>query len=111
METKLFEVRDAATFIPCIGVLLDEPEFDNERYLMRRAGYSIDTPFVLFGRLDGTDLTIDPHHRSVVPRTMRVAHQHVFDHWDDLYSGDVIDVQFVLGETASPKPSESETWL
>ena len=39
-------------------------------------------------------------------RTYHVAHLYVQQHWDEITSGDVVDVEFVLGETDAPKESE-----
>ena len=41
--------------------------------------------------------------------TLRVAHDYVNKNFNDLSSGQVIDVQFILGETAQAKPSERES--
>ncbi|KKL90716.1 hypothetical protein LCGC14_1901950, partial [marine sediment metagenome] len=40
------------------------------------------------------------------PRTVAEAHRYVAAHWDELKSGDVIDVEFVLDETTEKKVSE-----
>lgn len=34
------------------------------------------------------------------------AHNWIIDHWQELKDGDVVDVQFILGETKEPKVSE-----
>ena len=41
-------------------------------------------------------------------RTKPVAHQFIEKNWSTLKDGDVVDVQFILGETAEPKRSERE---
>lgn len=43
-------------------------------------------------------------------RTMHVAHEYLKEHFDDLESGAVIDVEFILGETETPKRSEREEY-
>jgi hypothetical protein len=113
METKLFEVRDRATFIPCFGILMTPlrsgaETFDAEAFLLRRAGYGFDQPLVLFGRLEGGagGCQYDPYDWSAAARTMRWAHRYVAEHWSELTSGSVIDVEFILGETKAPKVSE-----
>lgn len=40
-------------------------------------------------------------------RTMEVAHQFITEHFDELPSGTVVDVQHITGETSQPKVSES----
>jgi hypothetical protein len=48
----------------------------------------------------------DPYHWPRDPRTKPYAHVYIEAHWHDLKDGDVIDVEFILGETTSPKVSE-----
>lgn len=107
-RTKLFEVRDAATMIGCIATSMDpdENESEAERYLLRRAGY--DQRLIMLSRLDGSGTAIMPYERPSIPRTLGIAHMHISANWDSLYSGDVIDVEFILGETDEPKSSESK---
>lgn len=114
---KTFEVRDVGTFIPCVGVLIDlaatspstrrNPDLTPaDFYLARRAGYAIDTPLVLFGRLDGDSRMFPYDPINWGDRTMRAAHQYVQDNWDDLPSGAVICVETICGERDIPKLSE-----
>jgi len=42
-------------------------------------------------------------------QTMHVAHEYIDMNWAKLEDGDVVDVQFILGETPEPKKSERET--
>jgi hypothetical protein len=39
-------------------------------------------------------------------RTFRAAHLYVEEHFDEIEDGAVVDVEFILGETAEPKVSE-----
>jgi len=34
------------------------------------------------------------------------AHKYIKEHWDELRSGSVVDVEFILGESKEPKASE-----
>jgi len=43
------------------------------------------------------------------PRTYRVAHDYIRHNWHTLEDGDVIDVEYILGETEVPKLSERIT--
>lgn len=107
IHTKLFEIRDKATFIPAIGMRLCSTHARNnaqENYLLRRAGYG-DEPLVLLAKLDGGDAYYDVYNWD--NRTMQVAHDYITTHWDELESGAVIDVEFILGETTRPKASEA----
>jgi hypothetical protein len=112
METKLFEIRDKATFIPMLAIRLfyRSPE---ERFLLRRAGYAQEQitevlvdhePYVILCQLNGDRATYDPYNWG--GRTYPVAHRHIIERWATLKSGDVIDVEHILGERPSPKLSE-----
>ena len=46
----------------------------------------------------------DPHEWN--SRTMTAAHVYIEMHWSELSDGDVVDVEFILGETAQQKKSE-----
>jgi hypothetical protein len=71
---------------------------------MRRAGYAPDTPLVLLTRLDGGRSCYDPYEWN--DRTWQVAHNFIQESWENLESGTVVDVQFILNETNEPKISE-----
>jgi hypothetical protein len=109
IETKLFELRDAATFIPVVAMRMDpagKPE--PERYLLRRAGYGYGTDIVLFTRVEGGDKAEHDCYSWAGRRTFAVAHQYIQLHWGELESGAVVDVEFLLGLRATPKLSERE---
>ena len=104
MQTKLFEIRDRGTFIPCFAVLMEAGNSD-EAYLLRRAGYGQGTNMIIFGRADGYGKALyDPY--EYADRTMKTAHQYIVDNWEKVQTGDVIDVEFILGETTQKKISE-----
>jgi len=104
MQVKMIEVRDAATYLPCVAVNI-KPESENELHLYRGEGYSLDTEYVLFGRLGGRgEIKYDPYAWN--DRTMKTAHFYIIEHWAELQSGDVVDVEFILGETEKPKRNQ-----
>ena len=107
MEIKCLEVRDSMTFIPVICIR-PVPENDEQRYLLRRDGYQGDDS-------EHCIIYINAQCRGVAyycydwpdnPRTHRVAHDYIAQNWFTLRDGDVIDVQFILGETETKKVSE-----
>lgn len=128
MKAKALEVRDDGTFIAILAVDMNpvepyaktghhtftehELKADVEasaaqRYLLRRCGYPCDgRPNVVITHMsaDGMPACNDPHYWP--GRTFPVAHQYIIEHWADLKDGDVVDVQFILGETKAPKVSE-----
>jgi hypothetical protein len=107
MEIKVLEIRDAMTFLPVICI---RPVPDNEaqRYLLRRDGYSCAPEDTIIIMIDAQcrGCSYDPYNRPRDPRTKPHAHAYIEAHWHELKDGDVIDVEFILGETASPKESE-----
>lgn len=112
METKLFEVRDRITFIPVICIKID-PANEAERYLISSAGYGVSPEQqrrfgVLMARLRELNFVDHPfsHPGHPTVRTMPVAHRYIIDHWGELETGAVIDVEFISGETAEPKTSQ-----
>jgi uncharacterized GH25 family protein len=40
---------------------------------------------------------------------LAVAHNYIIKHWHDLHDGDVVDVEWILGETKQKKISERVT--
>jgi hypothetical protein len=113
MKAKVLEVRDSGTFIPmlCVDINPSSGErYNEQRYLMRRVGYPCDgRPNVVMTKLtaDGSAATNDPYFWG--DRTRATAHNYIVEHWDELRDGDVVDVEFILGERPVPKVSERET--
>lgn len=110
MQTKLFEIRDRATFIPALAVKLRHAPLstDVESWLLWRSGFGRDDtsgPYVVLYKLATDEAHYDPIEWRG-GRTMQLAHAHIIEQWDQLESGDVVDVEFLLEETKSPKRSE-----
>ncbi len=101
MTTKLVEIRDRMTFIPALAIRVS----GDDGYLLRRAGYGLQ-PLVILIKLTDMRCKYDPIEWG--GRTMPVAHDYIIRHWDAVHDDSVIDVEFILGETAAPKPSERE---
>jgi len=101
METKLLEIRDRATCVPALAIQVSGVD----GYLMRRAGFG-SVPMVYLIMLATEQCRYDPYNWDN-PRTMGNAHLHIAEHWESLQNGDVVDVEFILGESATPKVSES----
>jgi hypothetical protein len=111
MVTKLLEIRDRGTEISALAIRLDAVD-EAERYLLARAGYGETVErqreFVLLLRLNGGsgEYHSSPWDWSLADgRTMRHAQTYVTDHFDELQSGQVVDVEYLLEETAAPKVS------
>ena len=108
MLTKALELRDSGTFIPILAVDMN-PGNEAERYLLRRCGYPCDgEPNIIVTRLDGNGkATNDPY--AWGGRTYPVAHDWIIKNWRQLMDGDVVDVEFILGEKPEKKNSERFT--
>ncbi len=113
MQVKMFELRDRGTFIPIMCVRL-ECSSEEERYLLARGGWGRTNDdfreHIVFIPMSGDVRSAwsDPYDHSDVVRTYREAHFYVIKNWDKLKSGDVICVEFILGERSKPKTSERE---
>ena len=117
MITKAFEIRDRGTFIPVVAIKMvpsyladTADEVEAERYLLRRAGYNFDQPSILLCRMEASGVdrnaTYDAYAWGSSARTMTAAHLYIEQNFDELETGDVIDVEFILGETTQMKVSE-----
>lgn len=100
METKTFEVRDRATFIPMLAIEVSGAD----GYLARSAGYG--DALILMGRLSGGQFSYDPFYWP--DRTFYNAHRYIQENWETLKDGDVIDVRFILKETDALCESEQK---
>ena len=107
MELKLFEIRDSGTFIPMFAFKFADMT-EQEIYLAGRSGYGEECPLIVFGSLQNPEEThFDPILWNL-GRTRQVAHEYIRDNWNTLKSGEVIDVEWILGERDIPKKSERE---
>lgn len=111
LEVKILEIRDRATFIPAIAIKLD-PITEGDRYLLSRAGFGTTEEeqgeYILLAMLNGERMSYDPHSWGGAT-TMPTAHGWLLDSWEDIKSGDVLDVEYITGITNTPKLSERET--
>lgn len=105
MKMLALEIRDRHTFIPALAIDMN-PANEAQRYLLVRSGYPCAGPpvVVLTKMFGGYPANNEPYDWG--DRTWRVAHQYILEHWDALRDGDVIDVEFILGETGKAKLSE-----
>lgn len=107
MEVKMLEIRDRMTYIPVVAIKMKSYDIVESYHLMR-TGYGQEFPLILIMRLCDRICEYSAYDWPVHSRTMREAHLYVNEHFDELASGAVVDVEYILGETASPK--ESERW-
>lgn len=108
-EVKVIEIRDRMTFIPALAIKIvtnDTCPIDakDEAYGLRRVGFTHGIPYFFFSPLNREFIRHVPWEWN--DRTFSTAHQYVASNWDSIKSGDVVDVEYILGETNEPKRSE-----
>lgn len=110
MKSKVLEVRDEGTHIPVAALLVMGEDPIEDYYIHYRCGYPHDLfPTVVLVDLGSGRGMGDPAgwpSAGYATRTLPVAHQYVADNFAHLKSGDVVDVQFILGETTVKKQPE-----
>jgi hypothetical protein len=109
MNSKLFEVRDRNTLLVVVATRLS-PDDDRCRWLLSWAGFGKNAEaqrrYILVSSINGGGThpqSCDPYLGDITTRTV---HRYLEDHWDDCNSGDLLDAEFLRGETASPKQSD-----
>jgi len=103
MKTKIFEVRDKATFVVVMAIEIDISKVSGQdAYLLKRAGFG--ETLIQLTSFNRCQSHYDCYEWG--DRTYQVSHNYIQEKWSELKSGDVIDVEFILGETTGPKTSE-----
>ena len=108
MESKLFEVRAPATCIPVMAIKLDAVN-EAEAWLLGKSGYGRSQTewnnyyFVFPIEFDSVSVC-DPSKQKI--DELRIAHEYIKEHFDELAPGTVIDTDFIQGHTAEPKKSD-----
>lgn len=105
MKSKLIEIRDVCTCITAIAIKTD-PDNSIEESFFRRGGWGSNS--VILVKCNGeTIANYDPFEwRSKGNRTMFEAHRYIEEHFDELKDFDIVDVQYILGETNEIKKSD-----
>lgn len=102
MNIKIFEVRDRMTFLPLVAVKVKHTP--QEGHMLIRTGWIDEEPIFIF------DLQAEHVHFECYDRTRGVALKYIKDNWDTLVGGEVIDIEFLLGETTEKQRSEREKY-
>jgi hypothetical protein len=103
MIVKLLEVRDRKTFVP-VYAISTQPSNEGQGYLLRRCGFAYGGQIIVARLNGGGKSTCAPYEWG--DRTMQAAHLYIEQNFHALSDGDVVDVEFILGETSEPKISE-----
>lgn len=103
MTVKTLDIRDRATSIPVLAIQCSAVD----GYLFAHAGFGSEEflpwPYLILLKLDGMEAQYDPFKWDTGGRTLKVAHNHLVEHFSDFSDGDVVDVEFILKETDTPK--------
>lgn len=111
MICKTIEIRDKGTFVPALAVKLT-PSNEQDRYLLARCGFGLkpeeQSSFVLLMGLQSHPerVTYNPYDWGN-NRSRFCAHKWLIEHFDEIESGAVVDVEYILGESSVPKVSEA----
>ena len=103
METKLLEIRDIGTRIMVICTKLQGEDI-TEKSMLKSAGFSPITNSILLVSMPNCEARYDPF--KLKDRTYFTAHRYIAYKWDDLETGDVIDVEYILKEKTKIKKAE-----
>lgn len=111
VKAKFFEVRDSMTMMPIMVTEIKLTGNKAEDWLMWKVGLGRPESGCyrfLVTELQTGESHYEPHdwRPNTTIRTMREAHSYIEEHYDQLETGAVIDVQFILGEKPEPKISE-----
>lgn len=112
MQFKVIEIRDEGTRIDALAIRMLADSQIQSHYIHSRSGYPRDGSSIMLMRLADGRSTNDPYEWPTITgdrRTMPNAHNWIIDHFGELEDGDVVDVQFLLKETAQPKIAERLT--
>lgn len=104
MKIKMLEIRDSHTFIPVMCIKVDLSTNEKASYLLNRMGFGGHFIPIILISLAREQAKCDCY--SWNDRTYKTAHTFIEENWDKLEDGDVIDVEFILGETKKMKKSE-----
>ncbi len=104
MILKVLEIRDDCTHIPSLAMQMVAENEVQAYYIHDRCGHPRNGNSIMLMMLDNGRATNDPYEWG--SRTMSVAHNYIIDHFAELRDGDVVDVQYILGETQVKKLSE-----
>jgi hypothetical protein len=111
-ETKVIEIRDRMTTIGAAAIRMWSADPIQEWYL-RRVGHPADGSSIVLMDLNDQRATNDPytwgtrgHLNDASSRTFGIAHDYIYNHFDEIENGQVIDVEFILHETKQPKTTE-----
>ena len=103
-EIKFFKVLDVGRHIPVMCVKVNAGEDDRQ---LRRAGFGLGVDYWILTNLITMTTQYDKYAWKD-RRTIFEAHRYIQESWDQLGTGDVIDTEFLRGESSKPKGRDYE---
>jgi hypothetical protein len=108
MISKTFEIRDRGTLIAVLAIQFEAGN-SQDSYLLARSGFGKQKEdqrkyILLYKLYDDGVATYDAY--AWPDNTTKQAHLYINDHFDELETGQVIDCEYLRGESESPKISE-----
>jgi hypothetical protein len=82
---------------------------DSERAILQHAGLGMQIGVILYIHLHSFITEYD--HYKWQDRTHATAHKYILENWEDLKSGEVIDVEFILKESKIKKKSQNKLYF
>jgi hypothetical protein len=110
MNTKIFEVRDRMTCCVVMATAFRAPLSRRDRNLLALAGYGRDEDldrYVLLAKINGGADRINDDSFAWGDRTFHTVHRFLEEQFDNLTSGDLLDVRVILGETDTPATTDA----
>lgn len=106
LEAKALEIRDEGTCIAAVAIrMLAEPSDPAQEWLIHsRSGYPRDGSGIVLMHLGDQLANVDPY--SWPRRTMGNAHHYIYNNFDALVDGQVVDVRVLLGEATEAVASD-----
>jgi hypothetical protein len=110
MDYKFLEITDSMTWIPVIAFKI-KTRTSFECRLMGLSGYGhIPDEYIFLMKIYGErpEVNHDVYGWEGSARTMPVAHQYLYDHWDEIKSGEMIAVEKIIEKTEEKPPVKGE---
>lgn len=107
VEAKMLAVMDTCTRIPLIAFKVS-PNTMKEGIMLERHGFTINPhQYTFFYDLNSGTCSYDPYKMNDF-HTLTPACRHIERNWDSVKSGDLIDVEYMRGDTDAPRIWEGE---
>lgn len=106
---KLFELRDEGTQIHAMAIkVVAQEHLTSEDFILRYAGWGFSQVGIYLTTLHEPKTQYNSSKWNDGGRTMRATHDYIKKNWGRLKSGDVVDVEYISGDSREPKKA---SWI